>query len=646
LLERVGDALADHEFELLFVDDSSDQTPQIVKALAPQFPFPIRLIVRPPSLRNGLSGAVVDGIAAARGIWVCVMDGDLQHPPELLPQMIQAAKKTQADMIVGSRRANVLGPMGLSLFRTMISQILTITARALFPRSLKDVSDPLTGLFMVKREKIKLDRLRPNGFKILLEILIRCPHMRIAEVKFDFAERVAEESKADFREGMRFFNHLMHLRTTAHQRPLLRYLLVTATALLINIYTVIFIIQRWGDTRFVSTMSVIGATVLADAWSYWGNRWIVIPDDELGDTDFRRVFWINLGMLLMIHLPLFWVFHWVLAQSVLFSNILAIVIAGFCRYMLSDQWIWTRGLLTVRRPTFYYDIHQLVLLESAVQLPDLATFQVDEPDRAPEIRIRVDRHGTPRRTHNGISYDDRLGRFGFGLTVLPAEHYVEAVVSPIVARSNHVLYINVVEPLLRWMLVYHDVALVRAGCLRIDGHCYLISDSSRDAMTQRILSEIAANNGEVEYISHDLTFVRADGTAFAYPNTIIQQKVLEWPLIRRFGAFVRELRLPAATIGTWIQILWPPMQLTIQQKIGVARLCNATQIDSIEIYDVNGQRIGGDMRVDQWQANTTDEFGFPLYSDLISHFHISGSNVHLKEREILNCVLQKAPVPM
>src|SRR5215216_1722479 len=106
LLTRIHHATRGVEIEVVFVDDSTDDTPQAIRALRNQFPFQITLIARPPERRgNGLGGAVVEGLRIARASWVCVMDGDLQHPPELILQILRQAEETESDIVVGSRLA-------------------------------------------------------------------------------------------------------------------------------------------------------------------------------------------------------------------------------------------------------------------------------------------------------------------------------------------------------------------------------------------------------------------------------------------------------------------------------------------------------------------------------------------------------------
>ena len=81
--------------EVVFVDDSTDNTPDIIKDLHDKFSLQVVLIVRPPEGRgNGLGGAVAEGLRVARAPWACVMDGDLQHPPELILQLLRSCRES------------------------------------------------------------------------------------------------------------------------------------------------------------------------------------------------------------------------------------------------------------------------------------------------------------------------------------------------------------------------------------------------------------------------------------------------------------------------------------------------------------------------------------------------------------------------
>src|SRR6185312_5693689 len=144
-------------------------------------PVPVRLLHRPPgSRKGGLGGAVIAGARQARGEWVLVMDADLQHPPETAAVLASTAMRHDCDIVVGSRYAGDGSAAGglSSHGRMFVSSGATRLVKDLFPRRLAMVSDPLSGLFAFRRGSVDLDRLRPSGFKVLLEILVRNPLAR------------------------------------------------------------------------------------------------------------------------------------------------------------------------------------------------------------------------------------------------------------------------------------------------------------------------------------------------------------------------------------------------------------------------------------------------------------------------------------
>jgi len=211
LVRRIGAALHDVDFEVVFVDDSTDDTPATIQAVAAATEFPVRLIHRDEP-EGGLSGAVLEGFRNAQARWCLVMDGDLQHPPEDIPRMLDRAALGDVDIVVASRYVAGGTAGGLAgATRTAVSRTSTLLTKAMFPRKLHGCTDPMTGFFLVDRDTVDLDDLRPRGFKILLEILAR-RQMRIGEIPFAFATRFAGESKATFSQGMRFLTQLAMLR--------------------------------------------------------------------------------------------------------------------------------------------------------------------------------------------------------------------------------------------------------------------------------------------------------------------------------------------------------------------------------------------------------------------------------------------------
>ena len=213
LVRRVTAAVdgAAIDAEIVFVDDSTDATPDVIREVAASASLPVRLIHRERAT-GGLGGAVMEGLAAAESDACLVMDGDLQHPPEDIPVLWHRFSRGDADVVIASRYAGGGTASGLAdRSRVMVSKASTAVTRAMFPIRLKDVSDPMTGFFLIDRRTVDSAQLRPRGFKILLEILARRP-MRIAEVPFDFADRHAGESKASLRQGLHFLTQLTALR--------------------------------------------------------------------------------------------------------------------------------------------------------------------------------------------------------------------------------------------------------------------------------------------------------------------------------------------------------------------------------------------------------------------------------------------------
>jgi dolichol-phosphate mannosyltransferase len=140
------------------------------------------------------------------------MDGDLQHPPELLPVLLNTATEQQADVVVASRHLDGGSSIGLdNRVRRLVSSGSTMLTRAMFPVKLRNVTDPMTGFFAVRRCAVDVGTLHPRGFKILLEILARNT-LIVVEEPFVFGKRRAGKSKAGVRQGMRFAAQLASLR--------------------------------------------------------------------------------------------------------------------------------------------------------------------------------------------------------------------------------------------------------------------------------------------------------------------------------------------------------------------------------------------------------------------------------------------------
>lgn len=211
LVARTAAALDGWDAEILFVDDSTDDTAAEIARVAADAPILVRVLHRSENT-GGLGGAVVVGLGAAAADVCIVMDGDLQHPPELLPALLARYTQGDADVVAASRYIGGGDTSGLgTAVRFGVSRVATWLTRAMFPIRLAHSTDPMTGFFLVDRGRLDLSTLQPRGFKILLEILAR-NDMRVAEVPMEFAERRHGTSKASLRQGAMFLEHLARLR--------------------------------------------------------------------------------------------------------------------------------------------------------------------------------------------------------------------------------------------------------------------------------------------------------------------------------------------------------------------------------------------------------------------------------------------------
>lgn len=218
LVRRLDEALSGAVgARILFVDDSRDDTPAVIeRAIAGQRAIggvPIRMIHR-ETAEGGLSGAVVEGLRSVETEWAVVMDGDLQHPPELAPVLATRGQESGLDVVVASRYIGGGDAGGLDGFwRHAVSTVSALLARSMFPLRLRNVTDPLTGFFAVRVGALDLEGLRPRGFKILLEVLARGSRtLAVGEEPFVFGERYAGSSKATLRMGLRYLEQLASLR--------------------------------------------------------------------------------------------------------------------------------------------------------------------------------------------------------------------------------------------------------------------------------------------------------------------------------------------------------------------------------------------------------------------------------------------------
>ena len=207
LFKRIEASLRGIPHEVIVVDDNSpDGTASIAQALGGE-----KVKVYKRDRRMGLTSAILDGVKLAKSDLIAVMDADLQHPPELIPKMLEKIEEGH-DIVIASRYVEGGGVRDWSPIRKLISRGAITLAHLLLPRT-KRVKDPTSGFFLVKKELMRgLKAVNPSGFKVLLEILARASYSSIAEVPYTFTSRRRGESKLSLKEVVNYIHFLLKLR--------------------------------------------------------------------------------------------------------------------------------------------------------------------------------------------------------------------------------------------------------------------------------------------------------------------------------------------------------------------------------------------------------------------------------------------------
>src|SRR4051794_14663217 len=676
LLAALGPLLAGLDAEILVVDDSDDHTPEVLAREAATCPVPVRLLHREPGRRRGgLSSAVVAGARHAAGEWVLVMDADLQHPPVDAARLARTAMWHDADIVVGTRYAGAGSGDGLDgRGRAVVSSSAGRLSRLVFPRRLATVTDPMSGLFAFRRDAVDLDRLRATGFKLLLEILVRHPSARVAEVSYTFAPRTAGRSKADLRQGLTFVRHLGRLRRDVLARQLrerpatpaerlrqatraVMFGLVGVSGVVVNTAVLWFFYHRVG---LHAAWGAVLATQASTLWNFALVDFGVYRGHKRGTRRGRAVrFALMNNLLLLGRMPVFLALV-ATGQGVLAANAVTLALLFVVRFFVSDRVIYgatatagatdgatdgadaagdastgetganesTAGGSTrdpvrtlvdngsadetaVRRRsqylTYRYDIAGIVTIGSQIKLPELEFFRaqwvadadVDIAVRVGDVGRRGPRPRAPMTQYVesgsldagepvSLRYEEHLGRLGANFSVELADT-ITVTVGPLLARSPHVVYTNVVEALLRFVMVDRGHMLLHSATISLDGVGVMLSALTDTGKTATVLRLLREHGGH--FLSDDMTIVAPDGSALCFPKPLtISAHTLravhaddltkrEWRRLqfqsrlhskggRSIALTLSRFNLPIMGINAITQILVPPPKYSVDRLVG------------------------------------------------------------------------------
>jgi glycosyltransferase involved in cell wall biosynthesis/SAM-dependent methyltransferase len=227
LIEEILEYCDWDSLEILVVDDNSqDGIDEQIRLLYEQG---INIMLLQRLENRGLATAVKFGMDRASGKYLVCMDADLSHPPAVIPKMLRVLEEQRAvEVVVGSRYVEEGGFAGeWSQYRQWNSKISTMLANLVIYDL--GVKDPMSGYFCIRKEVYqRAAYIKPIGYKILLELLVKCGCSKVVEVPITFRERAKGESKLNLPEQMNYLNHLSRLFDFSHPQwsAAIKYLIV------------------------------------------------------------------------------------------------------------------------------------------------------------------------------------------------------------------------------------------------------------------------------------------------------------------------------------------------------------------------------------------------------------------------------------
>lgn len=682
--------------EVLFVDDSDDGTVAAVEEAAAGLDVPVHVHHREPGERgDGLGGAVAAGLARATCDWCVVMDADLQHPPEIVPALVRRGAETGSELVVASRYDGGGDAGSFSRGRAAMSTWATRLTKSFFPRRLAQISDPMSGFFAVRRDVVDLDRLRPNGFKILLEIAVRCGPLRTKEVPFHFGTRFAGASKANLVECFRLATTLSRLWFAAragHARGrLVGFGLIGLSGLLVNTLALWFAAQVLG---FHYVVGVVAATALSTTWN-WGLLERLVYPGGSGRAAVSRLgaFALVNVAALVLRVPLVALLVEQFAVNYLVANAASLVLLFAGRFVASDSLIFrpareqhtapaapvlTAEALLEPEPTkdvvvaspdgggylaHRYVIPGVATIGSEVPLPELQWFLTPFRTRGPfDIEIRVRRIGRPHGHVQFVAdaasrrYEEHLGAFGANFHLEMGDR-IRVTVGPLLEHSPHVLYTNVVEALLRFLAVARGRVLLHSACVRLGDTGIMLSARTDTGKTGTILRLIREEGAT--FLSDDMTVLSPSGRAHCFPKplTISHHTLLavdsqglssrEWRRLRlqsrlhskegrQFGMRLARMNLPIMTFNAVTQAVVPPPKYDVDRLVAcdVARHVDVSDLFIIERGANDLADVATADALGELIENTDDAYGFPPFATLAPTLVVAGMDYDaLRQRE-------------
>lgn len=335
---------------------------------------------------------------------------------------------------------------------------------------------------------------------------------------------------------------------------------------------------------------------------------------------------------------------------------------------------------------YFYNLHNITTVRSNVHLPELKAFLVKDAPAAQvaNLEVRVGqvkaKTATSQPKEEGrryIQYREGWGPFGFNaeIDILSPER-IKVQATPVLRFSPHVLYTNLVEPILRWNFVEKGYALVHGACIARGDDAYMVTartDTGKTTTILRILDQQREVKGNASFISDDLTLVSPDGQVLSYPKpltisyhtvaavnspylsrmerfTLPFQSRIHSRSGRRLALWLTQSKLPMATINTYIQLLVPPPKYHVDQLVPNVMVTKAAKLAGLFVIERGGE---GELALHNAEAmeillsNCDDAYGFPPYNHIEGFLrNVNGGDLRDIERGIVTKAFTGLPATL
>lgn len=321
----------------------------------------------------------------------------------------------------------------------------------------------------------------------------------------------------------------------------------------------------------------------------------------------------------------------------------------------------------------HYDVDGLAGIRSRVRLPELALFRVpyvDHPDIVITVRPRVGGGGGSSTVGSKYSYREWGGSVTANFDIEPGNP-TQVVAAPLLALSRHVLYTNVIEPLLRFVIASKGQMLLHAGCISLFGHGVLMSAKTDTGKTATILRLLRDCGGT--FLSDDMTIISAQGVATRYPKPMtisahtlraVPHQRLSLPQRaalsvqsrlhsrsgRGVGKWLGQRPVPIMALNSLVQAVIPPPKYMVDRLVP-CELGRQQAIERLFLIERGAPAmttpVARDEAIEQLISNTADAYEFPPFRTMAPLLRVAGMDfdqVQQVERDVLRSALSNVEI--